>query len=132
MTPSLAATRRHVLTTLAALTTAGLAATSTLTHAQDAAKDYPSKVVTLVVPYAAGGSSDTRARQIAEKLGGYFGKTVIVENKPARAATSAPSSSPRPPRTATPSDWATSRRWRSTRRCSPSSATTRRGIWCPW
>jgi tripartite-type tricarboxylate transporter receptor subunit TctC len=50
--------------------------------AQDAAKDYPAKVITMVVPYAAGGSSDTRARQLAEKIGGYLGKTVIVENKP--------------------------------------------------
>lgn len=48
--------------------------------AQDA-KDYPSKVITLIVPYAAGGSSDTRARQLAEKVGGYLGKAVVVENK---------------------------------------------------
>ena len=50
--------------------------------AQEAAKDVPSKVITMVVPYAAGGSSDTRARQLAEKIGGYLGKTVIVDNKP--------------------------------------------------
>lgn len=50
--------------------------------AQDAAKDFPSKPITLVVPYAAGGSSDTRARQVAEKLGSILGKTVIVDNKP--------------------------------------------------
>lgn len=50
--------------------------------AQEAAKDFPAKAITLVVPYAAGGSSDTRARQIAEKLAAYFGKPVVVDNKP--------------------------------------------------
>lgn len=50
--------------------------------AQDAARDYPSKTITLIVPYAAGGSSDVRARQIAQKLAVYFGQSVIVDNKP--------------------------------------------------
>ena len=71
--------RRHVL---AALSTICIASSPTGVAAQDAAKDYPSKVVTMIVPYAAGGSSDTRARQIAEKLAGYLGKPVIVDNKP--------------------------------------------------
>lgn len=71
--------RRHVLAALPALC---LAAIPWGVHAQDAAKDYPSKVITLVVPYAAGGSSDTRARQVAEKIAGYLGKPVIVDNKP--------------------------------------------------
>jgi tripartite-type tricarboxylate transporter receptor subunit TctC len=50
--------------------------------AQDAAKDYPSKTITMIVPYAAGGSSDVRARQIAQKISVYLGQSVIVENKP--------------------------------------------------
>ena len=50
--------------------------------AQDAAANWPSKTIVLVVPYAPGGSSDTRARQLAQKLGGYLGKTVVVDNKP--------------------------------------------------
>lgn len=54
-------------------------------QAEDPAKDYPSKLITLVVPYAAGGSSDTRARQIAEKISGYLGKPVIVDDKPGAA-----------------------------------------------
>lgn len=49
-------------------------------HAQDAAT-FPTKPMTLVVPYAPGGSSDTRARMIAAKMTGYLGQTVIVENK---------------------------------------------------
>lgn len=49
---------------------------------QDAAKDYPSKAITLIVPYAAGGSSDVRARQIGQKISVYLGQPVIVENRP--------------------------------------------------
>jgi tripartite-type tricarboxylate transporter receptor subunit TctC len=43
---------------------------------------YPSKPITFIVPYAAGGSSDTRARQLAQKLGERLRVTVVVENKP--------------------------------------------------
>lgn len=50
--------------------------------AQDAAADFPSKPIMLIVPYAAGGSSDTRARQLGEKLAVILGKPVVIENKP--------------------------------------------------
>ncbi|EJE53334.1 hypothetical protein PMI14_01934 [Acidovorax sp. CF316] len=43
---------------------------------------YPNKNITFVVPYAAGGSSDTRSRQIATKLSAAYGVPVIVENRP--------------------------------------------------
>lgn len=43
---------------------------------------WPSKPITFIVPYAAGGSSDTRARQLAQKLSSYLGKAIVVENKP--------------------------------------------------
>lgn len=49
--------------------------------AQDAAQAFPSKAITIIVPYAAGGSSDTRARQLGEKLQKILGKPVIVDNK---------------------------------------------------
>ncbi len=65
----------------ALLVAAGIALSPLAAMAQEPAKDYPSKTITLVVPYAAGGSSDTRARQIAEKLTKLFGKPVIVDNK---------------------------------------------------
>jgi len=47
-----------------------------------AAQDYPSRPVTLVVPYTPGGSSDVIARTLAEALRKDLGQTVIVENKP--------------------------------------------------
>lgn len=66
----------------ALLKSAGLATLAPLaTWATEDAAAYPGKVITLVVPYAAGGSSDVRARQVAQKLQTYFGKPVIVENK---------------------------------------------------
>jgi tripartite-type tricarboxylate transporter receptor subunit TctC len=40
----------------------------------------PSRIVTIVVPYAAGGGTDAVARLIGEKMSGALGRTVIVEN----------------------------------------------------
>jgi tripartite-type tricarboxylate transporter receptor subunit TctC len=45
------------------------------------AQTYPSKPLRLIVPYAAGGTSDILARQIGPKLTDVWGQPVIVENK---------------------------------------------------
>jgi tripartite-type tricarboxylate transporter receptor subunit TctC len=47
-----------------------------------AAQTSSDKLIHLVVGYPAGGSSDTLARMIAEKLRGQLGATIIVENRP--------------------------------------------------
>ena len=61
------------------------------------AEDYPSRTITLVVPYPAGGGVDTVGRVIAQKLTDALGQQVIVENRPgagsvigARSAAKAP------------------------------------------
>lgn len=46
------------------------------------AADYPTKAIRIVVPYAAGGSTDVLARVVAERLGKRLGQAAIVENKP--------------------------------------------------
>ncbi len=47
-------------------------------HAQTA---YPSKSITLVVPYSTGGSSDLITRLVAKELTGQMGRQVIVDNR---------------------------------------------------
>jgi tripartite-type tricarboxylate transporter receptor subunit TctC len=47
-----------------------------------AAQPYPGKPIRIIVPYAAGGTSDILARQIGPKLTDAWGQPVIVENKP--------------------------------------------------
>jgi tripartite-type tricarboxylate transporter receptor subunit TctC len=48
---------------------------------------YPSQPIKLVVPYPAGGATDTLARTVAQKLQEAWSQTVIVENKPGAAGT---------------------------------------------
>ncbi len=46
------------------------------------ADDYPSRTVTVIVPFAAGGNTDTFGRLVAEELDKRLGQRFIVENKP--------------------------------------------------
>src|SRR5688572_1250188 len=46
---------------------------------------YPSRPVTFVVPYPAGGGTDVLARSMAEEMGKQLGRPVIVENRPGAA-----------------------------------------------
>ena len=45
-------------------------------------QDYPSKAITMVVPFTAGGAGDILARILGQKLEEKWGKSVVVENKP--------------------------------------------------
>lgn len=78
--------RRATLGMMLALV-GGAALTAAAPHARaadaaaGAATDWPTKPVSLIVPYAPGGFADTRVRLIARKLEGALGQPVVVENK---------------------------------------------------
>ena len=55
--------------------------------ASAAAQQFPSKPVTLIVPWPAGGVTDLAMRALAEATGKYLGQSVIVDNKPGAAGT---------------------------------------------
>ncbi len=63
--------RRLVLTAAALLATAPAMAQST----------FPNRPIVLVVPFAAGGSTDVVARIVAQKMTENMGTSVIVENR---------------------------------------------------
>jgi tripartite-type tricarboxylate transporter receptor subunit TctC len=67
------ATRRLVLATIAALT---LAATDGFTE-----YSYPDRPITLVIPFPAGGPTDSIARPLAQALTSSLGQPVIIENR---------------------------------------------------
>ena len=51
-----------------------------------AAQDYPTKPMTMVIPFAAGGPVDVLGRILAQRMGEVLGQQVIVENVTAPAA----------------------------------------------
>ena len=52
-----------------------------------AAQSYPDKPVKIIVPYSAGGSTDSTARLIAQNLTQQLGQPFVVENKPGAGGT---------------------------------------------
>jgi tripartite-type tricarboxylate transporter receptor subunit TctC len=69
--------RRALLATLAGVAATGLAQ----------AQAWPTKPISLVVPFPPGGTTDVLARALAERLTTALGQTVIVESKPGAGAT---------------------------------------------
>lgn len=66
--------RRAFLKTAAALAAASAPAVR--------AQDFPSRPITLVVPFSAGGSTDVSARRLGEEMAKILNTPVVIENKP--------------------------------------------------
>ncbi|MES2665460.1 MAG: tripartite tricarboxylate transporter substrate-binding protein [Pseudomonadota bacterium] len=59
---------------------AAVAAAAALTASTAFAQAYPDRTITMVVPFAAGGPTDTVGRLVAEKMSAELGQQIIVEN----------------------------------------------------
>jgi tripartite-type tricarboxylate transporter receptor subunit TctC len=59
------------------------------TSSRAPAQEFPSRAVTIIVPFSAGGPADTAARTFADVMRKHFGQPVIVENRPAAGGTPA-------------------------------------------
>jgi tripartite-type tricarboxylate transporter receptor subunit TctC len=67
--------RRSLLAGLSAASFAGLAGKA------QAQASFPARPITLVVPFAAGGSTDIVARLVGQKMGELLGQSVVIENR---------------------------------------------------
>ncbi|MEO7150604.1 MAG: tripartite tricarboxylate transporter substrate binding protein [Burkholderiaceae bacterium] len=83
MTPILSIRRRRLL---AAAGAGALLAPFGSAHAQA----YPSRPVTLIVPWPAGGSTDRHLRTLAELASKHLGQTIVIDNKPGGGGTLGP------------------------------------------
>lgn len=68
----------HLLTTFATGIVTAAIASFNLAQASDA---FPNKPIRFIVPYAAGGATDTTARLVSKELTAILGQPVVVENK---------------------------------------------------
>ncbi|MGY2890594.1 hypothetical protein ACVIHI_007708 [Bradyrhizobium sp. USDA 4524] len=82
-----------------------LAAAGMLVSTAALAQDYPTKPITLIVPWPAGGSTDISMRAIAESASKVLGQPIAVDNKAGGGAApwAPPRWPPAPSPTATPS-----------------------------
>ena len=75
---------RRSIPFVSALLVATLAMIALALTAPVMAQTYPSRTVTLVVPYPPGGGVDAMARIVAEKLSAALGQQVVVDNRARR------------------------------------------------
>lgn len=75
------------MTRITPIAVALAAGTSLAGAAAEAQTDFPQEPVTLVVPFAPGGSNDIVARQLGKQLQENWGQPVVIENRPGGGAT---------------------------------------------
>ncbi|NLC35747.1 MAG: tripartite tricarboxylate transporter substrate binding protein [Alcaligenaceae bacterium] len=74
-------TRRSVLRALALASALSFGGLSAMAPSTAAAQSFPTKPVTIIVPFSAGGTTDILARIIGQYLGNKFGESVVIENR---------------------------------------------------
>lgn len=57
------------------------------TFASAQAQDFPSRPITLVIPFAPGGSTSIVGRGIAEKMSEFLGEKIVIDNRPGAGGT---------------------------------------------
>jgi len=75
---------KKLTTTLALLAATAAASLAPQAYAQD---KYPSRALTWVVPFSAGGPTDAMARNIANKVSEQLGESIVIENAPGAGGT---------------------------------------------
>jgi tripartite-type tricarboxylate transporter receptor subunit TctC len=78
-------TRRRIVLRRTVLRVFAAALASAAGAAPALAQDYPSRPITVVVPYNPGGITDQLAREVGAKLSSMIGQPVVIENKPGGA-----------------------------------------------
>src|SRR5215510_12071907 len=67
-----------------------LAAFGQLTAVPARAQDFPTKPVTFIVPWPAGGSTDLAIRALADATQKHLGQPIVIDNKPGASGTLGP------------------------------------------
>ena len=96
------------------------------------AQTYPARSVTLVVPSAAGGGTDTIARLIGDQLSKQLGQGFVVENRTGAGMLVGTTAVAKARRTVTRCWSGSTATCRSIRACSPSCRTIRSPTSCRW
>lgn len=73
--------RRNALRALALASALSFTGLSALAPSTAAAQSFPTKPITMIVPFSAGGTTDILARIVGQYLGNKFGQSVVIENR---------------------------------------------------
>lgn len=74
-------TRRNLLRSIAVAGALSFTGLTAVAPSIAAAETFPSKPITMVVPFSAGGTTDILARIVGQYLGNKFGQSVVIENR---------------------------------------------------